>query len=119
MRCSPPSQPQRVDVFSFFGRSKRIEQKLDYIIKELLAVSTAEADLQAAVASLTTVATNAITLLNQLFATLQAGGTINPADIEAQVALINSQAAALGAAVTADTPAPAGGATASAAAKKS
>jgi hypothetical protein len=82
----------------------RIEQKLDTILKELKLMSTAEADLQTAVANLTTVATQAITLLNSLFATLKAGGTINPADIEAQVTAINAQAAALGAAVTTDTP---------------
>jgi hypothetical protein len=78
--------------------------QLNRIEKELKIMSTALADLQASVANITTMAANAITLLNQLFATVQAGGTINPADIEAQVTAINAEAASLGVAVTADTP---------------
>ena len=71
-------------------------------------MSTAVADLQAAVANVLTVSGNAISLLNQLFALAQANpGTLDPADaaaIEAQVALLNTQASQLGVTVTTDTP---------------
>jgi hypothetical protein len=77
------------------------------LLQRIDFMNTAVTDLQTAVANLKTVADSSVALLNQLNATIQAGGTINPADIEAQVTAINAMATSLGAAVTADTPAPA------------
>lgn len=91
---------------------------LSNLTTELRLMNTAVADLQAATANLTTVTTqiatvaaSAVSLLNQLVATIAAGGSINPADIETQVAVINADAAqasaslsSLSGVVTADTP---------------
>jgi hypothetical protein len=72
----------------------RIETKLDQLIGKVNTMSTAVADLQAAVANIQTTCGNAISLLNQLFALAQSGATLDPADaaaIEAQVALLNTR----------------------------
>ena len=90
-------------------RLQRIDALLTTILGVLDTMSTtaaqAQADLNASIANLTTVATSAVALLNELAASLKAGVALDPAAVEAEVALINAQAASLSAAVTADTPA--------------
>jgi len=76
------------------------------ILREIQYMTTALEDLQASVASLTAITTEAVTLLNTLFAKLQASDAVAAADVEAQVTAINADVAALAAAVKTDTPAP-------------
>ena len=64
----------------------------------------AQADLDSAVANLTTVLASAVALLNQLAAALLSGPALDPAKVEADVKAINDQVAALAAAVKTDTP---------------
>lgn len=65
------------------------------------------ADIQAAVAAEQTVETSVITLLGQLSMELQAAiDSEDPVAMQAVVTAINTNAAALSAAITANTPAP-------------
>ena len=62
-------------------------------------------DLQAQVAAQTTVEQSAVTLIQSLAAQITAANGVSPAAVEAVVAQFQTSAAALAAAVTANTPA--------------
>lgn len=71
----------------------------------MASASQALTDIQTATASELTVEQSAITLIQQLAAQVTAANGVSPDAVEAVVAQINANAAALAAAVTANTPA--------------
>lgn len=92
-----------------------VNVKLDAILVSLLHIRAAQArqgdvmnqnfeDLKNAVAAEKTLIDSAIVLLNGIAARIEAAG-VDPAALQALTADINSEAAALGAAVVAGTPA--------------
>jgi len=91
-----------------FGWSsrRRIEAKLDLILSNQGRIMATLADLQAAVAAEKTVEDSVVKLLETLSADLKAAIAANdPAALQAVVDQINSNAASLADAVTANTPA--------------
>lgn len=87
-----------------------IWQKITWLERKetnfMASASQALTDIQTATASELTVEQSAITLIQQLAAKVTAANGVSPDAVEAVVAQINANAAALAAAVTANTPAP-------------
>lgn len=92
----------------------RIERLCEQILAEVQKVSSAQvtaaqaiADLTTAVTTETTVDQSVQTLITNLAAQITAANGVSPAAVEALVATMKTNATALAAAVTQNTPAPA------------
>lgn len=86
------------------ANQKHLFDSLQFLPLKVDTIMSALSDLQAQVAASTAVETSAVTLIKGLAAALAAAGT-DPTALAALTTELNSSAAALGAAVAANTPA--------------